>query len=651
MHKLYRQVWAFGLMAITFAILFFMLGLFKAQEARSACGDQLAVYRAIEANSNDPYQGSGTSCVSGVGIYGYEYQCVEFVNRFYSIVKNWRNMKGGGHARDYFPNAGISGTKQYGLEQHHNGSANCPRQDDILCFDYGNYGHVAVIINVDPINGRVYFIEQNWDPTGVCFLPLTISDGTYRIGNRGSYWIQGWLRKPYSFGPSNSSVKWHPDGTLIRLKGGNNPHVYLIDQGKRKRITSEQIFSANQFDWNKVIDVGQAEIDCLPEGENINVPPRIIKGSGQAVYILFNGTFKRRFGAEDGHTGPDVFEGLGYTWGMIEQISDSELNSYPLDPCSPVLFSPFPDGHLIQNGSDSTVYVITNGKKRAIANPIVFERLGYKWDCIIDISKTNFNIADIPTIEPEIDEDMIAQCGQSCTLNPGQGAPDQTTTNKFIEAYNLEGGEATMGCATANVDTFNNTFYSPPIAGYYQNFNDGSYGTCSIDYVPGYPSAYSIKWGFYATFMSRDSEIGQDVYTLLVAPTDNERDSSSNSVVGTVYAWQPFIKGSMYYFDDSHILDGTTFEGYFDGKITYVWGHISERYEWEGGRNGDLGLPLFDEEYYGTQDSWEWWYQWFEKGFIWFAKHSSYGEWTFAYQRTADVYSNGEWLELGWIKH
>jgi hypothetical protein len=248
-------------------------------------------------------------------------------------------------------------------------------------------------------------------------------------------------------------------------------------------------------------------------------------------------------------------------------------------------------------------------------------------------------------------EDYLAVVPSSCTLNPGQGAPDQTTTNKFIEAYNLEGGEATMGCATANVDTFNNTFYSPPIAGYYQNFNDGSYGTCSIDYVPGYPSAYSIKWGFYATFMSRDSEIGQDVYTLLVAPTDNERDSSSNSVVGTVYAWQPFIKGSMYYFDDSHILDGTTFEGYFDGKITYVWGHISERYEWEGGRNGDLGLPLFDEEYYGTQDSWEWWYQWFEKGFIWFAKHSSYGEWTFAYQRTADVYSNGEWLELGWIKH
>jgi len=248
-------------------------------------------------------------------------------------------------------------------------------------------------------------------------------------------------------------------------------------------------------------------------------------------------------------------------------------------------------------------------------------------------------------------EDFLAPLETSCTISPGEGAPDQTTTNKFIDAYNSEGGEATIGCATANVDTFSNTFYSPPISGYCQDF-DGGYAGCRIEYVPDHsPSAYLIKLGFYETFMSLASEIGRDVHTLLVSPTENERPSSSSSAADTIYTWQPFIKGSMYYFDDSHILDGTQWEGHFDGEITYVWGHISDRYKSEGGRNGDLGLPLFNVMRYEMDGEWVWWYQWFEKGLIWLAKHSSYGEWTFAYKKTADVYSNGEWLELGWVKY
>lgn len=259
--------------------------------------------------------------------------------------------------------------------------------------------------------------------------------------------------------------------------------------------------------------------------------------------------------------------------------------------------------------------------------------------------KKNLKLPDPKLFSQEIPK-WIPRPSESlkCPISVGQDAPDPQV---FIDAYNVE-GRGNMGCPTNSVKSFTNTFYFSAISGYHQDFGNGS--TCAtIYYVPGYSSsAYSIKLGFYKTFMSSDSLTGEHVYTLLVAPTDREHHSLTTSGAGTDYNWQPFIKGSMYYFIKSHVLDGTQWHdsNYFDGKIVYTWGSISEYYEKEGGRKGALGLPLYNVAYKKYSD-WVLWYQWFENGLILLAKNPDYGKWILVYGKETSIFSNNnDWYTL-----
>jgi len=242
-----------------------------------------------------------------------------------------------------------------------------------------------------------------------------------------------------------------------------------------------------------------------------------------------------------------------------------------------------------------------------------------------------------------------------CSISVGQGAPTTDIQNKFIDAYDFD-GSSVLGCPTNTVGYSTNNLYSIPV--YYQTFQGGQSGQAQINFVPGYPAAYNIKYGFYQTFQSVDegmwgySGTGEPVYRLLVAPTDFENNPQYNppdpSNAGTSYNWQPFIKGSVYYYVGNANNPNLDFKGW----ISYVWGDIADRYELqEGGPAGFLGLPLSTQLHYGSFDGWDWWFQWFEKGFIWYAKQGDQ-RWTYAYRWTGNsVYESGSWIRLGWCYH
>lgn len=225
----------------------------------------------------------------------------------------------------------------------------------------------------------------------------------------------------------------------------------------------------------------------------------------------------------------------------------------------------------------------------------------------------------------------------------GCGAPPDVAS-KFIAAYNLEGA-AVLGHPTANVQTFSNPFYSPSITGYYQDFG-GTWTRAVIDYLPGAAAAYSVKYGFSQLFYSQDAQTGQPVYRLVVAPMANERRSDSLSAAGTEYTWQPFLKGGMYFYHRSPIGGG------LPEHKAYTWGYFAERYNREGGRSSPIGLPLLPPVQWGDYGGWVWWYQWFEKGFVWEAATPAGDQvWTYAFRKSADVYREGIWSGLGWVRH
>lgn len=109
--------------------------------------------------------------------YGQEFQCVEFVNRYYARVLGHRNMSRTGNADSYFYDPGNKG-----LVAFRNGSDMPPRRDDIIVFDPdglgGDPGHVGIIYDVS--DTRVCFAQQNTRQPSAC-LPVRVRDGRWNI--------------------------------------------------------------------------------------------------------------------------------------------------------------------------------------------------------------------------------------------------------------------------------------------------------------------------------------------------------------------------------------------------------------------------------------------------------------------------------------
>jgi len=128
---------------------------------------------------------------------GLEFQCVEFVKRYYYQHLHHKMPDSYGHAKDFFnPNIkdGKLNTKR-NLLQFTNGSSSKPKVNDILVFQaswYNSFGHVANITKV--IENNVFIIQQNAGPfsnTRVSY-HLTQENNRWKIEDSK---IAGWLRK------------------------------------------------------------------------------------------------------------------------------------------------------------------------------------------------------------------------------------------------------------------------------------------------------------------------------------------------------------------------------------------------------------------------------------------------------------------------
>lgn len=93
--------------------------------------------------------------------FGHRWQCVEFVKRYYYLHLNHAMPDGWGHAKDFFNTSLTHGAfnKRRGLYQYNNGDKEVPKPDDLLVYNKGKYGHVAIVTEVG--NDYVEIIQQN----------------------------------------------------------------------------------------------------------------------------------------------------------------------------------------------------------------------------------------------------------------------------------------------------------------------------------------------------------------------------------------------------------------------------------------------------------------------------------------------------------
>lgn len=113
----------------------------------------------------------------------------------------------------------------------------------------------------------------------------------------------------------------YPEGSLIR---GPGPEVYLIDNETRRHITSPTLFKNKGFDWKKIITVSNEELLAHPIGQIAFFNDgTLIKSISSEVYLIKS---EKRHWIKTG----EIFSKLGYKWQNIIQMSQQEINQYPL---------------------------------------------------------------------------------------------------------------------------------------------------------------------------------------------------------------------------------------------------------------------------------------------------------------------------------
>lgn len=128
---------------------------------------------------------------------GLQFQCVEFVKRYYYEYLQHKMPDSYGHAKDFF-NPTIKDGKlntQRNLLQFTNRSSSKPKTNDILVYQaswYNRFGHVAIVTKVT--ENTISIIQQNAGP-------FSSTRASYNLTKENDRWkiedskIAGWLRK------------------------------------------------------------------------------------------------------------------------------------------------------------------------------------------------------------------------------------------------------------------------------------------------------------------------------------------------------------------------------------------------------------------------------------------------------------------------
>lgn len=227
----------------------------------------------------------------------------------------------------------------------------------------------------------------------------------------------------------------YPDGSLLQAEG--EPGVWLIQYGKKRPFLTKGAL-ISRFDENKIITVNKADLDKYEKGAPIKFPQySVLRAPDSTLYLLVDNK-KREFSSNEAFRliginpeeildaswedvnsydeGKEITENSTYPTGAlvqnnktggvywviegekapildriflstkfknknIFQVSPEELENY--ETVDPVLFD---NGELVKSPNSSIVYLISDGKKRPIADEETFVGLGYKWQNIITTS-------------------------------------------------------------------------------------------------------------------------------------------------------------------------------------------------------------------------------------------------------------------------
>lgn len=187
-------------------------------------------------------------------------------------------------------------------------------------------------------------------------------------------------------GDSITRTDIHPDGSVITTKTTGT--VWLIEDGKKRQIRTDYIYEAMGLPWRKMLHrVLPEEIGRYPDGEPITTYPSgtLFKANDGKVYVAGEGKTLRHIPSEE------LFNALGYQWkyayGVFPELESfyAKDESWQLDSTSKSYLVKHPNGTLVKTWDNPAVYLIENGQKRWVSDPLVLESHNYRWDRVVTI--------------------------------------------------------------------------------------------------------------------------------------------------------------------------------------------------------------------------------------------------------------------------
>lgn len=188
---------------------------------------------------------------------------------------------------------------------------------------------------------------------------------------------------------SHSDLEKYPQGLAIKFVNYSylktpEGKIYLLDNDKLRLFESDEVLRFFGVNPEEVMNIDWQDYNYYEKGENItlnSIYPNgaILESQSGNIYYVKNGKKSLIMNEQ-------IFE-INYPDTIKQIVSDEELLNM-LDGDSILL----KDGTLVKLYDKPDVYVISEGRKRAIVSGEIFESLGYKWDDVVTVSDEVLNL-------------------------------------------------------------------------------------------------------------------------------------------------------------------------------------------------------------------------------------------------------------------
>lgn len=167
-----------------------------------------------------------------------------------------------------------------------------------------------------------------------------------------------------------------PNYTLLKDESGN---IYLLVDDALRQIDSMETFRSIGFSEDEIVDITNTEVMTYDQGAPITKVT--LYPQGRLLRLSTTGTI---YAIQDGYRKPVIDQTIQdalFPGATVFTATPAEVEQYKEANALKI-----PDGYLIKGESTPTVYVISDGARRAIPSESVFTSFGYKFSNVKVVS-------------------------------------------------------------------------------------------------------------------------------------------------------------------------------------------------------------------------------------------------------------------------